>query len=68
MAPPEDHVGHGQQDQHGQQGHHMNSREHAVAQDAQDPLRQIRNEFLIPSTADLQAKSLSSLGTGFYSR
>ncbi|KAK6610615.1 kynureninase [Botrytis cinerea] len=61
MASPEMHIGHEQQDQHGQRDQHMNSREYAVSQDAQDPLRHIRNEFLIPSTADLQAKTLSSL-------
>ncbi|QSZ35781.1 hypothetical protein DSL72_006903 [Monilinia vaccinii-corymbosi] len=62
MASPEYHVGHEQQqDQHGQHGQHINSREYAVSQDAEDPLRQIRSEFLIPSTADLQARTLSSL-------
>ncbi|ESZ91547.1 kynureninase [Sclerotinia borealis F-4128] len=62
MASPENHVGHEQQDQHEQQRRpHMNSREYAVSQDVQDPLRQIRNEFLIPSRADLQARTLSSL-------
>ncbi|KAF7921141.1 uncharacterized protein EAE98_008567 [Botrytis deweyae] len=61
MASPENHIGHEQQDQHGQRDQHMNSREYAVSQDAQDPLRQIRDEFLIPSTADLQARTLSSL-------
>ncbi|KAF5875630.1 putative kynureninase protein [Botrytis fragariae] len=61
MASPENHIGHEQQDQHGQRDQHMNTREYAVSQDAQDPLRQIRNEFLIPSTADLQARTLSSL-------
>lgn len=68
MASPENHIGHEQQDQHGQRDQHVSSREYAVSQDAQDPLRQIRDEFLIPSTADLQARTLSSLGTRFYSR
>lgn len=67
MASPEHHVGREQQNPHGQRDQHMNSREYAVSQDVEDPLRQIRSEFLIPSTADLQARSLSSLGTTFYS-
>ncbi|APA08275.1 hypothetical protein sscle_03g030450 [Sclerotinia sclerotiorum 1980 UF-70] len=61
MASPENNVGHEQHDQHRQPGQHMNSREYAVSQDVQDPLRQIRNEFLIPSTADLRARTLSRL-------
>ncbi|KAG4027709.1 hypothetical protein MFRU_027g00020 [Monilinia fructicola] len=61
MASPENQLGHEQQNQHGQQGQHMNNREYAVSQDAEDPLRRFRSEFLIPSTADLQARTLSSL-------
>jgi hypothetical protein len=68
MASMENDVGHDQQDQQDQQGQRMNSRDYAVSQDAQDPLRQIRDQFLIPSKADLKAESLSSLGTKFHSR
>ncbi|RAL62319.1 hypothetical protein DID88_004885 [Monilinia fructigena] len=61
MASPENQVGHEQQNEHGQQGQHMNNREYAVSQDVEDPLRQFRSGFLIPSIADLQARTLSSL-------
>lgn len=36
------------------------SKEYAAALDAQDPLRHLRDEFLIPSKADLQRATLSS--------
>jgi kynureninase len=40
----------------------MLSGEHAVSLDAQDPLRHLREEFLIPSKAQLKAKSLPEAG------
>ncbi|PMD28403.1 kynureninase 1 [Hyaloscypha hepaticicola] len=40
------------------QNPHVSSREYAVSLDAQDPLRHLRAEFLIPSRAQLKAKSL----------
>ena len=36
------------------------TREYAEALDAQDPLRQFRNEFIIPSRKDLKRKTLST--------
>jgi kynureninase len=41
---------------------HVYSRENAVSLDAQDPLRHIRQEFLIPSKGQLKAESLSEAG------
>jgi kynureninase len=38
----------------------IHSKEHAVSLDAQDPLRHLRNEFLIPSKADLQRPTLAN--------
>ncbi|KAM3071926.1 Kynureninase (L-kynurenine hydrolase) [Clarireedia jacksonii] len=61
MASMENDISHDQPDQQDQQGQRMNSKEYAVSQDAQDPLRQIRDQFLIPSKAHLKAESLSSL-------
>lgn len=36
-----------------------NTREYAEALDAQDPLRQFRDEFIIPSKQDLKRKTLA---------
>lgn len=44
------------------EGQHVDSREHAVTLDAQDPLSEIRQEFLIPSKAQLKTKSLPQAG------
>jgi kynureninase len=44
------------------EGKHVDSREHAVTLDAQDPLSKIRKEFRIPSKAQLKAKSLPEAG------
>jgi kynureninase len=41
---------------------HVLSREYAVLLDDQDPLRHLRDEFLIPSKAQLKAKSLPEAG------
>jgi len=41
---------------------HVDSRERAVTLDTQDPLSRIRQEFLIPSKAQLKAKSLTEAG------
>jgi kynureninase len=41
---------------------HVYRREYAVSLDAQDPLRNLRDEFLIPSKAQLKAKTLSEVG------
>jgi kynureninase len=45
-----------------QQHLHVQSREYAVSLDAQDPLRHLRPKFLIPSKAQLKAKSLPEAG------
>jgi kynureninase len=41
---------------------HVDSREYAVSLDAQDPLRHLRREFLIPSKEQLKSKSLPEAG------
>jgi kynureninase len=41
---------------------HVLSREYAVSLDAQDPLRHLQDEFLIPSKAQLKATSLPEAG------
>jgi len=43
-------------------GQNVHSREYAVSLDAQDSLRHLRNEFLIPTKAQLEAKSLPEAG------
>ncbi|KAF8865975.1 kynureninase [Acephala macrosclerotiorum] len=45
------------------QSQHVYSRDYALALDAQDPLHDIRKEFLIPSKAQLRATSLSEAET-----
>jgi hypothetical protein len=40
----------------------MSDREYAVSLDAQDPLSQFREEFLLPTKAQLRAKSLPEAG------
>lgn len=47
------------------QSQHVYSREYAVALDASDPLDDIRKEYLIPSKAQLRAKSLPEAGKCF---
>jgi hypothetical protein len=44
------------------EGRHVDSREHAITLDAQDPLSHIRKEFKIPTKAQLKAQSLSEAG------
>lgn len=44
------------------EGKHVDSREHAVTLDAQDPLSNIRKEFLIPTKAQLKSGSLPEAG------
>jgi len=44
------------------QGEHMYSRDYAIALDADDSLRHMRDEFLIPSKADLKVKTLPESG------
>jgi kynureninase len=46
------------------QSQHVDSREYAVSLDAQDPLRHLRDEFLIPSKEQLKSKSLPEAGKG----
>lgn len=41
---------------------HVYSREYAVSLDTQDTLKQTRDQFLIPSKAQLKAKSLPEVG------
>ena len=41
---------------------HVDSREYAVSLDAQDPLRHLRREFLIPSKEQLKSESLPEAG------
>lgn len=41
---------------------HVYSREYAVSLDAQDALNHTRKEFLIPTRAQLKAKSLADTG------
>jgi hypothetical protein len=41
---------------------HVDSREYAVSLDAQDPLRHLRKEFLIPSKEQLKSESLPEAG------
>ncbi len=43
-------------------GQHVYCREYAVSLDAQDPLSHIRNEFFIPTRAQLKAQSLPEAG------
>jgi len=47
------------------QSQHVYGREYAVSLDAQDHLGHIRKEFLIPSKAELKAKTLSEAGKSF---
>jgi kynureninase len=44
------------------QSQHVNSKDYAVSLDAQDALSLLRKEFLIPSKAELKAKTLSDAG------
>jgi kynureninase len=41
---------------------HVYTREYAASLDSQDPLHHIRNEFLIPSKADLKSTTLVTQG------
>ena len=41
---------------------HVDSREYAVSLDAQDPLRHLREEFLIPSKEQMNSESLPEAG------
>lgn len=41
---------------------HVYTREYAVSLDSQDSLHHLRNEFLIPSKADLKSTSLVTQG------
>lgn len=41
---------------------HVYSREYAVSLDAQDSMKKTRDEFLIPSKAQLKVKSLPEAG------
>ena len=44
------------------QSQHVYSKDYAVSLDAQDSLSHLRNEFLIPTKADLKSKTLSAAG------
>ncbi|CZT13293.1 related to kynureninase [Rhynchosporium graminicola] len=46
---------------HDGEGRHVYGREYAVSLDSQDTLRQTRDQFLIPSKAQLKSKSLSEV-------
>jgi kynureninase len=46
----------------GQSQQHVYSRDYAESLDMQDPLRHMSREFLIPSKAELKAKTFEQVG------